>query len=138
MAVPFASPSDIEAVWGELSVEEEARVEAWLITASNNLRLIGRRRGLNIDLYIACDELLETAAKDAVVEAVRRRLINPSGIRQRSTTTTDGPFSDTRMETIDSAISAGSLYFTPEELSWLPAGKKTLLRSFTLRSGFRQ
>lgn len=132
----FASVDDVAAVWGDLSVEEEERVEAWLLTASNNLRLIGRRRGIDVDEYIEGDELLTQAAKDAVIEAIRRRLMNPGGIRQRSRTVVDGPFSDTSSETIDNAVSSGGLYFTDADLSWLPTARGGL-RSFSVRSGFR-
>lgn len=135
---PFAQIEDVEAVWGDLTVEEEAKVTAWLVTASNNLRLIGRRRGIDVDQFIAGDELLTQAAKDAVVESIRRRLINPTGIRQRSRTVTDGPFSDTSSETIDSAVSAGGLYFNPSDLEWLPGPPRGRFRSFSVRSGFRQ
>lgn len=139
MALPsFASVNDVSNMWGELTLEEEERVTAWLATASNNLRLIGRRRGIDIDQYIAGDELLTQAAADAVVEAVRRRLMNPGGVRQRSRTIVDGPFSDTSSETIDSAVSSGGLYFTSADLEWLPAAPSRGLRSFSVRSGFRQ
>lgn len=132
---PFADVEDVEAVWGELTVAEEAQVQAWLVTASNNLRLIGQQRGVNVDAYIAGDELLEQAAKDAVVESVRRRLINPDGIRQRSRTVTDGPFSDTAMETVDTALSSGVLYFTDDDLRWLPARRSRKIGSFRVKAG---
>ncbi len=139
MALPsFASVNDVSTMWGELTLEEEGRVTAWLATASNNLRLIGRRRGIDIDQYIGGDELLVQAAEDAVVEAVRRRLMNPGGIRQRSFTRVDGPFSDTSSETIDSAVSSGGLYFTAADLEWLPTAPGRGFRSFSVKSGFRQ
>lgn len=133
----FAIVEDVAAVWGDLTVTEESLVAAWLTTASNNLRLIGRRRGINVDDFIADDELLTNAAKDTVVEAVRRRLMNPDGIRQRSRTVTDGPFSDTTNDTIDSAISSGALTFTDRDLEWLPIPRRRVFQSFTVRSGFR-
>lgn len=133
----FATVEDVAAVWGDLTVAEEAVVGAWLTTASNNLRLIGRRRGVNVDEFIAGDEQLVQAAKDTVVEAVRRRLMNPEGIRQRSRTVTDGPFSDTTNDTIDSSISSGALTFTDRELEWLPIPRRRVFQSFTVRSGFR-
>lgn len=135
---PFAEIEDVVAVWGELTLAEETQVTAWLVTASNNLRLTGKQRGVDVDSFIFGDELLTAAAKDAVVEAVRRRLINPTGVRQRSRTVTDGPFSDTSNETIDSAISAGGLYFTADDLIWLPVvTKRSRFGSFTVKSGFR-
>lgn len=133
----FATVEDVAAVWGDLTVAEEKLVEAWLATASNNLRLIGRRRGINIDDFIAGDEQLTQAAKDTVVESVRRRLMNPDGVRQRSRTVTDGPFSDTTNDTIDSSISSGALTFTDRDLDWLPTPRRRVFQSFTVRSGFR-
>lgn len=135
---PFATADDVIAVWGELSTAEEERVEAWLVIASNNLRLIGRKRGIDVDQYIAGDELLTEAAKNAVVASIRRVLLNPKGLRQRSTTTTDGPFSDTGSETVDSSLSSSEFYFSDNDLSWLPGAPKSKLRSFSIRSGFRQ
>ena len=126
MAEPFANSDDVEAVWGELTVAETVTVDAWLLTASNNLRLIGRKRGIDIDAFIRGDEILEQAAKDAVVESVRRRLSNPRAIRQRSTNQGAGPFSNTSSETVDSSAASGLLYFTEGELMWLPLPRKWL------------
>lgn len=139
MALPtFAEVEDVQAVWGELTLAEETQVSAWLVTASNNLRLIGRERGVDVDSFILGDDLLEQAAKDAVVESIRRRLMNPEGIRQRSRTTTDGPFSDTSSETIDTAISSGGLYFNDDDLRWLPPVRsgRNRFRSLRAKSGY--
>lgn len=135
---PFALVEDVEAVWGDLTVEDETKVEGWLIVASTNLRLIGRKRGIDVDQYIAGDELLIEAAKNAVVASIRRVLLNPKGLRQRSTTTTDGPFSDTGSETVDTALSSSEFYFSDNDLTWLPPAPKQRFRSFGVKSGFRQ
>jgi hypothetical protein len=134
---PFADVSDVEADWGDLTVAETAQVATWLATASNSLRLIGRKRGVDVDALIAGDPVLEQAATDAVVSCVRRRLMNPSGVRQRSTTTTSGPYTDSSSETIDSAVSTGGLHFTDDDLVWLPTAVRRRFGSFTVRSGFR-
>lgn len=133
---PFATVEDVVAVWGELTVAEETQVEAWLVTASNNLRLLGRNRGVDVDSFIDGNELLEQAAKDAVLESIRRRLMNPDGIRQRSRTVSDGPFSDTSSETIDTSISSGGLYFSENELAWLPASKRRRFGTIHASSGY--
>lgn len=135
---PFATVEDVVAVWGELTVDEESKVEAWLEVASTNLRLAGRKRGIDIDQYIAGDDLLTEAAKNAVVASIRRVLLNPKGLRQRSATNTDGPFSDTDSETVDTTLSSSQFYFSDNDLSWLPGAPKSKLRSFAVRSGFRQ
>ncbi|MDF2045147.1 Gp19/Gp15/Gp42 family protein [Microbacterium sp. Kw_RZR3] len=133
----YATVEDVAAAWGDLTLTEEKLVAEWIKTASNNLRIIGRQRGVNVDEVTMMDEFLERAAKDAVVGAVRRRLMNPDGVRQRSRTVTDGPFSDTTNDTIDSSISSGSLSFTDVELAWLPFRRQRTFRSFSVRSGFR-
>lgn len=134
---PFADVPHVEADWGELTVAEATQVTNWLVTASNNLRLIGRKRGVDVDAFIAADPVLVQAAQDAVVACVRRRLMNPSGVRQRSTTTVTGPYTDTTSETIDQAVSSGGLYFTDDDLAWLPTAVRRRFGSFTVRSGFR-
>lgn len=135
---PFATAENVAAVWGELTVDEESKVEAWLLIASNKLRLKGRKCGIDVDRFIAGDELLTEAAKDAVVAAVRRVLLNPKGLRQRSVTTTDGPFSDTGSETVDAAISSSAIYIADDDLTWLPCTPQKRFRSFAVKSGFRQ
>lgn len=134
---PFATVDEVEAVWGELTVAEEVQVSAWLVTASNNLRLIGQQRGVDVDAFILGDELLEQAAEDAVVESVRRRLMNPDGIRQRSRSIVTGPTSETESETIDTAISSGGLYFNDDDLRWLPAlSRKRRFGVMRAKSGY--
>ncbi len=132
---PFATVEDVEEVWGELTVAEAETVEGWLKVASTNLRLIGRKRGVDIDRFIAGNELLEEAAKNAVVASVRRVLLNPKGLRQRSMTMTDGPFSDTGSETVDSSISSSRFYFDDDDLIWLPALRRQGFGSFRVKAG---
>lgn len=136
MAEPFATSADVEAVWGELTVAETAMVDAWLISASNNLRLIGRKRGIDVDKFILGDDVLTQAAKDAVVESVRRRLSNPKAIRQRSINQGAGPYSETSSETVDSSAASGLLYFTDNELIWLPFPPKNRMRTIHAKSGY--
>lgn len=135
---PFASVDEVEAVWGELTVAEEAQVEAWLVTASNNLRLRGAQRGVDVDTFIAGDELLTAAANGAVVESVRRRVSNPRALRQRAVTQAATPYSETESETLDSSASSGLLYFTDEEISWLPKRGKSKFRTLRAKSGYYQ
>ncbi len=132
---PFATVEDVEEVWGELTVDEAEKVEGWLNVAFTSLRLIGRRRGVDVDQYIAGDPLLQEAAKNAVVASVRRVLLNPNGLRQRSTTMADGPFSDTGSETLDSSISSSRFYFDDDDLIWLPALRRQRFGSFRVKAG---
>lgn len=134
---PFADVSDVEEVWGELTVVEAGTVKGWLAIASTNLRLLGRKYGLDVDQFIAGNELLTEAAKNAVVASVRRVLMNPRGIRQRSLTETDGPFGDTSSETLDSSVSASKFYFDLDDVSWLPKPPRQRLGSFRVKAGLR-
>lgn len=134
---PFADVSDVEEIWGELSVAEAKTVDGWLAVASTNLRLLGRKRGVDVDQFIAGNELLTEAAKNAVVASVRRVLMNPNGIRQRSLTETDGPFGDTRSETLDSSVSASKFYFDADDVSWLPSPPRQRFGSFRVKAGLR-
>ena len=136
MAEPFALLEDVIEGWGELTVDEERLVQAWLSTASNNLRLTARKRGIDIDAFIQGDSMLVRAARDAVVESVRRRLTNPRAIRQRSTNFGAGPFADSSTETVDSTASSGLLYFTDTELQWLPIRPRQRFRTLRANSGY--
>lgn len=129
---PFATEADVEATWGPLSPEDEAKVRSWLTSASNMLRVIGRNRGIDVDAYIADDELMREAAKDAVVASVRRVLMNPTGIRSRTIQQTATPYAGTETETLDSSLSSARFYFDPTELAWLPFKRS---RFGTLRMG---
>lgn len=133
---PFADVTDVEEVWGELTVGEAKKVEAWLAIASTNLRLAGKRRNIDIDAYIAGDELLTEGAKNAVVSSVRRVLMNPTGARQRSTSTVTGPLSDTHSETVDSSLSSAAFYFSDEDLLWLPKKRKKRFGVMRANSGY--
>lgn len=134
--MPFALLEDVIEAWGELTVDEEVRVQAWLETASSNLRLTARQRGIDIDAFLLGDEVLIRAARDAVVESVRRRLSNPRAIRQRSITQGAGPYQETNSETTDSSASSGLLYFTDNELLWLPTRPKQRFKTLHAKSGY--
>ncbi|MHC6175466.1 Gp19/Gp15/Gp42 family protein [Glutamicibacter sp. X7] len=137
MAVPFATVDDVAEGWAEpLTVEQERMVQRWLETASNNLRLIGRKLGIDIDTYIQGDDVLIMAARDAVVESVRRRLMNPNGIRQRSISQGATPYSETNSETVDNTLSSGRLYFLDDELQWLPSKPRQPFRTLHAKSGY--
>ena len=84
---PFATVDDIERVWRELSDAESAMAEGLLSEASMKLRA----KIPNIDTLIAGNELRTELARMAVVNAVKRVLMNPEALRVYSTTT--GPFS---------------------------------------------
>lgn len=136
---PFATIDDVIADWGDIgTTEDESQVETWINALSNRLRLIGRKRGQDVDALVASDPLAKEGAKDAVVAAVRRRLQNPDGYRQLTESETTGPLSESRSLTLDTSISGGGMNFLVDDLLWLPTAKKGRIQSFGVRSGYYQ
>lgn len=135
----FATIDDVIADWGEIGTTgEESQVETWIASLSNRLRLIGRKRGQDVDALVVSDPLAKEGAKDAVVAAVRRRLQNPEGFRQLSESETTGPLSESRSGTLDSTIAGGGMNFLEDDLLWLPTAKKSRIQSFGVKSGYYQ
>lgn len=132
MTTPFATPDDVADVWEPLTPAQETLAESLIAIASNKLRLLGRRRGKDMDAIFASDPLLASAITTAVVNAVKRVLMNPKALRQYSETT--GPFSESG--TIDSAVSSGSLYLDSGDLPDL-FPQQSGYRSFRVRHGLR-
>lgn len=130
---PFATVDDVVAIWGELTQEEESKVEAWIDQASIDLRVIARNRGVDIDALVAADALAAEVAKNAIVRSIKRVLMNPEGWRQKSTTT--GPFSDSG--TLDTAISTGLVYIADGDIAGLFPRRTGLVRSFRVNAGLR-
>lgn len=128
---PFATTEDVEAVWKPLTVDETTNVEAWINQASTSLRVIARNLSVDIDALVKADPLAAEVAKNAVVNAVKRVLMNPEGYRQKATTT--GPFSDSG--TLDTAISTGAIYIADSDIVGLFPKRKHLMRSFTINPG---
>lgn len=128
---PFATPEDVAAVWGELSSAQEDLVEAWLGQASNQVRLIARKRNVDLDALTSSDTLASALVRDAVVNAVKRVLMNPEGFRQLSRT--KGPF--TESSTIDTALSTGMIYIADADIAGLFSNQRGRFRSFRLKPG---
>ncbi|UAJ78317.1 hypothetical protein IT072_02395 [Leifsonia sp. ZF2019] len=125
----FATPEDVANVWQPLTTSQEALAENLIEQASNKLRLKGRRRRRDIDVLYATDPLLANAIRDAVVNAVKRVLMNPEALRQYSETT--GPFTESK--TLDTSISAGGLYLAPGDLIDIFPGSSGI-RSFRVKT----
>ncbi|MDN4616413.1 Gp19/Gp15/Gp42 family protein [Leifsonia sp. F6_8S_P_1B] len=125
----FADPDDVAEVWQPLTPEQVLVAKALLEQASLKLRLAARRRGRDMDAMVTADDLTAQAARVAVVNAVKRVLMNPEALRQISETT--GPFSTSK--TIDSSLSSGELYIESADLADLLPGRSPV-RSFRVRS----
>ena len=129
----FATPDDIAADWGELTLEQEERIPDWLETASDKLRLKGMAAGVDVDQLVAANELAAKGARVAVISAIRRRLTNPRG--QQTFNQTDGPF--TQGGTFSAANASGNIYIADEDIiGWLKKPKRGRIQSFTIRPGF--
>jgi hypothetical protein len=97
MADPFATSDDVADLWRPLTDTESNQVDSLLLVASAQLR----QRLRNIDDRIALFASTPTAdlaldpilAVNAVVNAVRRYLNNPTGALNQTVTT--GPYSKT-------------------------------------------
>jgi len=128
---PFAYPEDIESVFRPLTDAEINLATGLIQQATMKLRLAARRRHIDLDLLWA-DPLTAEAITAALVNAAKRVLMNPEGIRQLSETT--GPMTESR--TIDAAISSGLLYLDNTDLADIfPATRPKSIRSFRVRSG---
>lgn len=134
---PFADVDDVISDYGVIgSVDDEDRVRTWIDALSTRLRLIGRKRGVDVDLLVNSDPLCREGARGAVVAAVRRRLQNPEAYRQVTDSETTGPLSESRSVTLDATVSGGGMNFLTDDLLWMPKPSKRIIRSFTIRSGY--
>lgn len=118
----WTTPQDVTDAWiGDGAPTDVVSLQNWIDRAE---RLIRRRVP---DLQDRLDaeaeevpsrtELLDTA-RDVTVAMVIRVFRNPEGIRQTNSTTTTGPFSDTKMQTYGGDV-PGGLGLTDDELGAL-------------------
>lgn len=118
----WTTPEDVTDAWiGEGAPTDDESIQNWIDRAE---RLI-RRRVPDLQERIDAEaeetpprtDLLE-AAVDVTVAMVIRVFRNPDGTRQVNTTTTTGPFSDTRSQTYGGDV-PGGLGLTDDELGAL-------------------
>lgn len=118
----WTNPEDVTDAWiGEGAPTDDVSIQNWIDRAE---RLI-RRRVPDFQERIDAEaeevpprtELLDTA-RDVTVAMVIRVFRNPDGTRQVNTTTTTGPFSDTRSQTYGGDV-PGGLGLTDDELGAL-------------------
>jgi hypothetical protein len=114
----FATREQVAGLWRPLKPAEEIVVDNQLAKAS---RLV-RRLVPDVDARIAADTLDAEVVGDVVVDMVLRVMRNPEGMRSEEI---DG-YSYTR----DTALSAGALYLSDDELALLkaPAGSAFSVR----------
>lgn len=126
----YADYADVEQVFRPLTDAERVIVPNLIEQASRKLRV----HVPLIDVLIR-DADKADLARDAIVNAVKRVLINPEGIRQ--TSWTEGPYSESK--TVDATMSSGQLYIDPDDLIGLkPVPQTRRIRSFKVKSGMQQ
>lgn len=128
---PFATPSDVEAIWRPLTGNEESTVMAWIEQASQQVRdEVPLVLGLDIDERIISGSLSAVTVRSVVAQMVRRVMINPDG--DSSVTEQTGPFSVTRSKS--RATGSGALYVSAAEMRRL-LGRRSVQRAFTITPG---
>lgn len=74
MSQPFATVDDISTLWRQLTAEEQTRAEALLPLASDEIRVLGRNAGKDIDAEIESDSTYGSVVKIVTVDVVARIL----------------------------------------------------------------
>lgn len=74
MSEPFASVNDITTLWRPLTVSETSRAEALLPLVSDELRVIAKGVGKDMDVMVAADSTYASVAKIVTVDVVVRVL----------------------------------------------------------------
>lgn len=124
----FADPGDVAAFLGRsLTSDEVTQVSALL----NAVEVIIRQRIPDLVSRVGVDELYADLVILVEAKAVRRVMLNPTGIRQHSEAVDDF----TQSDTFDTAISAGDVYVTDDEWMLLGLGSSSA-GSFSMASGY--
>lgn len=124
----WTTPADVIDAWiGDDVPDDVVKLQIWLDKAEREVK----RRVPDIQERIDAEaaavpprtDLLESA-KDVVVAMVTRIFRNPTGTRQKNSTVTTGPFSETVSETVG-GNSPGVLEPTADELAKLQGLRAT-------------
>lgn len=74
MSQPFATVDDISTLWRPLTADEQTRANALLPLVSDEIRVIGKRVGKDVDAMIADDATYGSVVKIVTVDVVARIL----------------------------------------------------------------
>lgn len=74
MSTPFATVEDIQTLWRPLTSEEQSRANALLPLVSDEIRVLGKDHGKDIDKAIVTDPTYESVVKIVTVDVVTRIL----------------------------------------------------------------
>lgn len=118
MREPFATVDELQEYWRTLSPDEVKRATMLLKLASDRLRLLAKRAGIDLDAKVRQepDSVYASTLKFAVMDAVKRAMQAPADLPPvNSYQQTAGPYS----ENITYTNPAGDLYFKKSELGLL-------------------
>lgn len=119
---------DVAALLGRSLTEAESnQVQAML----DGVEVILRHRVGDLLDRADTDDLYRSLVVLVEAKAVRRVMMNPGGVRQRSETVDDY----TQSETLDTAVSTGDFYVTPDEWQLLGGGSSSS-GSFSMAGGY--
>lgn len=127
MGAIYATAANLADIFRPLTSEEMPVAAALLAEASVKLRT----RVPNLDDMVAKDEDKAALAASAVANAVKRVLLNPSGMKQLSQT--GGPFSESG--TYEGVGASGAIDFTTADLVGLVASTSSAPGVARVRSG---
>lgn len=74
MSQPFATVEDIQTLWRPLTADEQTRAEALLPLVSDEIRVLGKNVGKDIDEAIELDSTYDSVVKIVTVDVVSRIL----------------------------------------------------------------
>lgn len=74
MSQPFATVEDIQTLWRPLTADEQTRAEALLPLVSDEIRVLGKNVGKDIDKAIEDDSTYGSVVKIVTVDVVSRIL----------------------------------------------------------------
>lgn len=127
----FATAAELAAFWKTLSTDEIARANSLLLLASNRLRGIGEKTGVDVDARVAASAVYTSNVKWVVMEATKRAMLTPTDqppVNQYQQTA--GVYSENYTYTNPS----GDLWFKSSELSEIGLTGNQKLRSISTSS----
>jgi len=105
---------ELEAFWRPLTDTEKTRAETLLLVASNRLRGMAEKIGVNLDDKVNASEIYKSNVQYVIMEAVKRAILTPTDQAPvNSQQMTAGPYSENIVFTNPS----GDLWFKNAELA---------------------
>ena len=113
---PFATKEELAAFWRTLTADEQTRADVLLPIASNRLRVMAEKIGVDLDAKKAASEAFSSTLQWVIMEAVKRALQTPTDNPPVDTfSQTAGPYS----ENYKYSNPSGDLWFKKAELKAL-------------------